>query len=190
MMVIRVIFSNHLIHGGVRLHVYISLLFDSMLTHGFVPSDLLLSTLVPIPKNKRKSLNVSDNYRAIALSSVLGKLLDNILLDKCCSVFARSDLQFGFKKKHSTSHCTFVVDEVLQYYNNNNSNVYLALLDASRAFDRVEYVKLFNLLVSKGICPVIARFLVVPYTNQTVRVRWGNSMSTTFSVSNGVKQGG
>ena len=104
-------YSNHLIHGSNRLHVYISLLFDSMLSHGCVPSDLLLSTLVPIPKNKRKSLNDSNNYRAIALSSILGKLFDNILLVKCSSVFSTSDLQFGFKKKHSTSQCTFVVNE-------------------------------------------------------------------------------
>ncbi len=173
-------FSNHLLNGSARLHVYISLLFDSMLSHGFVPSDFLLSTLIPIPKNKRKSLNMSDNYRAIALSSILGKLFDNILLHKCEDIFLTSDLQFGFKKKHSTSHCTFVVNEVLQYYNNNNSSVYIALLDASQAFDRVEYVKLFNLLISKGICPVIARLLVVLFTNQAVRVKWGDHVSYTL----------
>ena len=183
-------FSNHLIHGNIKLQVYISLLFDSMLLHGFAPSDFLLSTLVPIPKNKRKSLNLSDNYRAIALSSILGKLLDNIILVKCQNIFHTTDLQFGFKKNHSTSQCTFVVNEVLQYYYNNGSNVYLTLLDASKAFDRVEYIKLFRLLVNKGICPIIARFLVALYTNQTVRVKWGNCLSESYPVTNGVKQGG
>ena len=65
-----------------------------MLSHGYVPKDLLLSTLVPIPKNRRKSLNNSDNYRAIALGSILGKLLDIILLRKCSNVFQTSDLQY------------------------------------------------------------------------------------------------
>ena len=37
--------------------------------HGMSPSSLQSSTLVPIPKDKRKSLSMSDNYRAIALSS-------------------------------------------------------------------------------------------------------------------------
>ncbi len=64
------------------------------------------------------------------------------------------------------------------------------MLDASRAFDRVEYVKLFRLLMSKGICPIIGRFLVSLYTNQLIRVRWGNCVSVPFSTSNGVKQGG
>ena len=183
-------FTNHIIHGTPRLYVYISLLFDSLLSHGFVPSELLLSTLIPIPKNKRKSLNESDNYRAIALGSILGKLMDNIILCNCEKVFSTSDLQFGFKQKHSTVQCTFVVNEVTQYYNNNNSSVFLALLDASRAFDRVEYLKLFNLLLTKGICPVVARFLLVLYTNQHIRVKWGNTHGDLFSVSNGVKQGG
>ena len=116
-----------------------------MLSHGCVPNDFLLSTLVPIPKNKRKSINKSENYRAIALSSILGKLLDNILLVNCSQhgqVFETSELQYQF---------TFVVNEVIQHYTNNNSNVYLTLIDASKAFDRVQYVKLFKLLLSKNV---------------------------------------
>ena len=38
--------------------------------------------------------------------------------------------------------CTFAATEIAQYYLNNASDVYLLLLDASKAFDRVEYVKL------------------------------------------------
>ncbi len=91
-------YSNHITNGTHRLHCYVSLLFDSMISHGFVSKDLLLSTLIPIPKNKRKSLNNSDNYRAIALSSILGKLLDKILLVKCQETFTTSMYQYGFKK--------------------------------------------------------------------------------------------
>ncbi len=76
-------FTNHLIHGTNRLYCYITMLFNCIISHGYVPTDMLLSTLIPIPKNKRKSPNCSDNYRAIALSSVMGKLLDHILLNKC-----------------------------------------------------------------------------------------------------------
>ena len=67
--------------------------------------------------------------------------------------------------------------------------MYVVLLDASRAFDRVNYVKLFRLLVKRGTCPVIARLLANMYTSQTLRVKWNNQFSRTFTVSNGVKQG-
>ncbi len=68
-------------------HVHLSMLFNTMLIHGVSPRNMLMSTLVPIPKNKNKSLNDSDNYRAIALGSIMCKVLDNILLEKHSDVF-------------------------------------------------------------------------------------------------------
>ena len=85
------------------------MLFTAMLVHGVIPSDISVSTLIPIPKNKMKSLNDSDNYRAIALGSIIGKLLDKIILYKYSDSFITMDHQFGFKKQHSTTQCTFVV---------------------------------------------------------------------------------
>ena len=64
------------------------------------------------------------------------------------------------------------------------------LLDASQAFDRVDYVKLFQLFLKRGMCPIITRFLLNIYTNQTLNVRWGNIYSSTLEISNGIKQGG
>lgn len=183
-------YSDHITNGTNRLFVYLSLLLDSMLSHSFVPHDILLSTLVPIPKNRHKSLQSSDDYRAIALSSIIGKLIDRILLVKCIHIFSTTDMQFGFKPKHSTNQCTAVVQEILQFYMDRKSNVLVTLLDASHAFDRVHYVKLFNLLMSKGICPIVARFLLTLYTNQMIRVKWGSNISELSSVTNGVKQGG
>ena len=53
-------------------------------------------------------------------------------------------MKFEFKKSHITTQCTFVVNEINQYYQNNDINVYVTLLDASRAFDRINYVKPFT----------------------------------------------
>ena len=54
--------TNHIMHGGHNLYVHLFQLFNSMLIHCISPSSLQSSTLVPIPKDKRKSLSVSDNY--------------------------------------------------------------------------------------------------------------------------------
>ena len=149
---------------------------------------MLYSTVIPIPKDKRKSLNNSENYRAITLSSVLGKILDRIIMET--QILITSDYQFGYKKNASTTQCTFVIDECINYYVTNDSSVYCVLLDASKAFDRVHFVKLFNKLMKCGICPTICRLLAFMYTNQACSVRWDNVKSNTFSVHNGVKQGG
>ena len=184
------IYSNHIINAGKKLHVLLSLLFNMMLVHGYSPHNFLLSTLVPIPKNKRQSLSDSDNYRAIALSNCLGKLLDNIILSKFGNTLSSCDLQFGFKKGHSTNKCTFVVNEIINYYNERETNVYVTLLDASKAFDRVNYIKLFRLLLIKGLCPIYCRLLLNLYTNQKLNVKWGAFVSKEIDVKNGVKQGG
>ena len=62
------------------------------------------------------------------------------------------------------------------------------MLDASRAFNRIEYIKLFTLLLNKGLCPLICRTLAFMYTNQYVKLRWGHCESDCVRVSNGVKQ--
>ena len=184
------LYTDHLINAPIRFHVFLSLLFKSMLTHGSPAEGFMLSTIIPIPKNKRKSMNDSNNYRGIALSSILGKLFDWVLYLSNSVIFESSNYQYGFKPGHSTVQCSFVVNETIQYYINNGSNVYSMLLDASRAFDRVHYIKLFKLLMSKGICPVIARFLCIMYSNQIIKVKWSDHISDGFTASNGVKQGG
>jgi len=183
-------FSDNLINGSDQLYVHLSILFNCMLKHNNIPPDMMLSTLIPIPKNRKKSLTDSNNYRSIALSSIIGKVLDIIVMDKNTCIMQSQYMQFGFKLGHSTTQCTFVMQEIIDYYTRNGSSVYLIMLDASRAFDRVHYVKLFNLLISRGMCPMYCRILAHMYTHQTLRVKWNGVFSETFGVLNGVKQGG
>ena len=166
------------------------MLFTSMLIHGVSHGDLLLSTLVPIPKNKRGNKCNSNNYRQIAISSILGKIFDIIVLDAQYDSLSTDVLQFGFKKNSSTVICTSILLDTIEYYNENKTDCYLLLLDASKAFDRVEYVKLFKMLKDRNMCPVVLRLLMNMYVNQKIQVRWNNLLSSQHNISNGVKQGG
>ena len=62
-------------------------------------------------------------------------------------------------------------------------------MDLSKAFDLVEWVELFNILIDRNIEPVFLRILLFIYMNQTCDVKWNGKFSTRFSVSNGVRQG-
>ena len=132
----------------------------------------------------------SNNYRSIAISNIIGKILDHVILSKHANVLQTSDLQFGFKPQHSTTQCTYVVREVVDYYVNNRSPVFVTLLDASRAFDRVHYVKLFRLLLKRNMCPSLIMLLISMYIKQSLVVRWHNQLSHQFRCKNGIKQGG
>ena len=182
--------TDHIIHAGTDLSQHIAFLFTCMATHGSVPSEFGISTILPIPKSHNSNSIDSSNFRGIALSSVLCKLLDNIILDKFHDYLCTSDHQFGFKSKSSTNMCTMVLKETLAYYRTNQSSVYCTFLDASKAFDRVHYCKLFRLLINRGLPACIVRLLAVLYTSSQVRVLWAGLVSDYFSISNGVKQGG
>ena len=54
----------------------------------------------------------------------------------------------------------------------------------------MEYVKLFTILRDRKLCPIVLRLLMNMYINQTIQVRWNNTLSNLCGISNGVKQGG
>ena len=184
------LYSDHLIHGCKRLYVLMCMIFNAMLIHGESPESMILGTMIPIPKNKRQSLCNSDNYRSIALSSIFSKVLDWIILLKEGKTLNSSSRQFGFKVDSSTTHCTFLLNETISYYNLNHTSVYTVMLDATKAFDRVNYYKLFSELLNRNVSPVFLRLLISMYSNQKLCVSWGGCTSSHFPVSNGVKQGG
>ena len=68
--------------------------------------------------------------------------------------------------------------------------MYCTLLDATKAFDRVNYGKLFELLIDRKLPPFILRFMLQMYTGFKARISWIGYVSNMFDVNNGVKQGG
>ena len=89
--------SDHIINGTHRLYVLLSLLFNLMFYHGHTPADLLKSTIVSIPKDNKKSLSGSDDYRGISLFNSLSKLFDHIILLKYSKQLQSSDMLFCYK---------------------------------------------------------------------------------------------
>ena len=183
-------YSEHFIYASQKYNVVLSMMINCMLTHGYSPDDLLIGALVPIPKDLRGNLTCSDNYRGIALCSAIGKLIDYIILHKYHDILRTSDLQFAYKSDHSTTLCTVALKEVISYYTSKGSRVYALLLDASKAFDRINHGKLFQLLLKRKLPAVIVRFLWDSYTRQKLYVKWNTTYSDTIEMVNGVKQGG
>ena len=85
--------------------------------------------------------------------------------------------------------CTQLFKETVAYFTSNNCTVYCILLDASKAFDRVCYAKLFLKMLIRNISPIVVPFLMTLYCNQFYSVEWNHHSSATFPVYNGVRQG-
>ncbi len=69
------------------------------------------------------------------MSSVIGKISDKVVLGRNEEILSTSDCQFGYKGKHSTTQCSFVIEEVINYYNTKGSSVYTNVSRRSKAFD-------------------------------------------------------
>ena len=109
---------------------------------------------------------------------------------KFAAFLSSSPLQFGFKAGSSTALCTGMVKNVVSRYINNGCCVLGCFLDASKAFDLVNHDILFHKLSVRGLPPPVIRFLSSWYCSQQMKVCWDHSLSESFHVSYGVRQGG
>ena len=117
------------------------------------------------------------------------KLFDVVIILVSEDCLKLNDLQFSYQAKVSTSMCTWLVVETIEYFLRNKSEVFACTMDMSKAFDRVKHSTLFNKLRIGGLPPIIIRFLMSAYKMQMAHVRWNGEISSSFKISNGVKQG-
>ena len=60
-----------------------------------------ISVIVPIAKDRHGDMGNPDNYKGIAISSVVSKALEHVILIKWGVYLSTSAQQFGFKRNHS-----------------------------------------------------------------------------------------
>ena len=184
------LYAEHLLFAGNRLPVLLTLFLNLCISHGYLPSDMISTVLIPLLKDKSGNVTDKGNYRPIALSSVISKVFEHVLLGYVDHFMFTTDNQFGFKSKHSTDQCIYILKEVIDFYKSHNSPMFLCYMDASKAFDRINHWTLFRKLLRRGIPPIFVRIIVFWYRFQTVCVKWGQVLSPHFKVLNGVRQGG
>ncbi|KAK2193764.1 hypothetical protein NP493_7g09007 [Ridgeia piscesae] len=114
---------------------------------------MLSVVLVPVIKDIAGKICSKDNYHPIALASVFSKIIEVIILGRIEIFLDTNPNQFGFKKKHGTDQCIYVLKEIIDLYQTLNGSVFVCFLDASKAFDRVNHFHFhFTLLSLKRIC--------------------------------------
>jgi hypothetical protein len=131
------------------------MLFNLFLSHGYVPPAFCRSTLIPLVKCKSGDLSDVNNYRAIALSNSVTKILETLLLDFIESHDPADEYQFGFRKNLYTAMCTNVMKQTIDYYRQHGSHVFSCYIDFNKAFDSVDYWLLFfiNYLTQTRVMP-------------------------------------
>ena len=172
------------------LHELLAALFNSCLAHQFLPDEMLVVHLIPLIKNKLKDSADPGNYRPIAITTISSKILESLLLSRLKQYLNTSDNQFGFKAQHSTDTCIYLLKETLNYFYSSGSPIFLCFVDVRKAFDRVNYHKLFLKLHERGTPAYIIGILHFWFKSQKFCINWGGVLSRYFGSANGLRQGG
>ncbi len=74
----------------------------------------------------------------------MARIFDWVILDICSDRLNTDDLQYGPKCKSSTGNFTFALMKSLSYIKRNGTNPCALMLDAIKAFNRINYVQAFS----------------------------------------------
>ena len=98
-------------------------------------------------------LSDKNDCRPVAISNSLSNAFELILLDRCEEYLRTSGNQFASKRTTLYGDVyLYALHECIDYYRSRSTNVYVTLLDASKAFDRINHWLLFDKLL-KGEMP-------------------------------------
>ena len=76
-------------------------------TFGSLPDNLIANVRVPVIKFKKNPGRImsKDNYRPIAVASVVSKVAEIVICNHISVYLDTCPNQFGFKRNHSTDQC-------------------------------------------------------------------------------------
>ncbi len=162
-----------------------------MIHFHYIPSQLIESLVVPIPKGRLLDRSNPSYYWGISVSSVLSKLLEKVLLESIDPNINPSlhNLQGGFRQNFGTSHTSFLVREAIHVCQQSKEKCYIASLDAQKAFDTVWHNGLLVKLSDYGINGDLWLLILYWYRHLSSRVRWKGVLSRPFNILQRVKQG-
>ena len=89
--------AEHFIYANPIKHVFLSLLFNRFISHGYVHRDFIKTAIVPIIKNKTRDSSNKSNYKPMALVTACSKIFEIVswkrLNNICKHMTINSDLK-------------------------------------------------------------------------------------------------
>jgi len=161
-----------------------------LLRYSTVPDGFSYGVVIPLVNNTKGNLFTTDNYRGITISPVISKIFEMVIMRLFDDLLTSDPLQFRFKQNSSCNHAFFTLKTVTNHHVANSATVNICALDISKAFDRVYYFALFQLLMDKNISKLFIGVLLDWHLKSFVCVRWGGGLSFWYRITSGVKQGG
>ncbi len=169
----------------------LSLIFQRSVDTGDLPESWLKAFISSVFKKGNRHL--PENYRPISLTCVVSKILEHIICKQLRNHLESNniltDLNHGFRSGYSCESQLLVTTHDLLQTFDAGSQVDLAILDFSKAFDTVPHNKLLHKLQEYGVKGPLHKWLSNFLTKRTMQVVIEGVSSEETPVISGVPQG-
>ena len=182
--------AEHFKKGGKTIANYTAALLNAAKKNYNIPEVLKTGLLTPVLK-KDKDPKIPGNYRGIAVTPVLGKILESIIKDHIEPTLTKvqNPMQRGFTAKTSPINAAVVTTEGINEAKDNGKTVSITTLDAEKAFDKLVHNILFRKLYHYNIDDDAWIVIRILQTEATTIVKWKGKFSTGFLTQQGIRQG-
>ena len=135
----------------------LQLIFQRSLESGTIPNDWRNANVTPLFKKGERYK--AANYRPVSLTSICSKLMEHVIASQLMGHLNTNnilyDLQHGFRDKRSCETQLLALVHELASGVNANKQTDMAILDFSKAFDKVSHNRLLYKLQWYGADPLI-----------------------------------
>ena len=167
-------------------------LIQKMYESGVTPDKMQESHITLL--HKKGSISTPANYRPITLLYSFFKIyerhLEQLLRDSTEGRGQIPQTQGGFRTNKGTIELLYLLlSTIMTDQAKFKPHTILALLDMSKAFDRVNRSKLWSTLHNLGVHPQLIQAIKSTYSNPTSRIQIGNFISKLIRLNKGIRQG-
>ena len=175
--------------GGNSIVNMLDHVFQKILTEENTP--LEFSKMLVTPVYKKGDTCKPENYRAIALLSIPGKVLNKILLNKIREKTEgfTSESQFGFRPKRGIVDAIFIARQIIQKAKKRGVKIHINFVDFKSAFDTIWREALWKMLKAIGVNKKIVNIIERMYDKTICSVVVEGYSTEWFEVMIGVRQG-
>ena len=167
-----------------------TLIFNMSIKNCIIPALWKCSEIIPIPKKAK--VNEMNDLRPIALTSVVMKCLEKLVLNKVKSAFnnVQDPLQFAYRAKRSVEDAIlFFLESAYKHIDIPRNYCRALFVDFSSAFNTIQphilAKKMMEMKVDNGVVSWVLEFL----TNRSQYVKLNNVKSKKIHTNTGAPQG-
>lgn len=166
------------------------LMYNHAYATGKLPDSLELALITVLPK-PGKDLNLCSSYRPISILSTDYKIFSKMLslrLEKHIPNLIHMD-QTGFIQGRSSFDNVRRLFNIINASKAVDSPIIAVSLDAEKAFDRVEWPYLFEVMKRMNFGPTYSKLVAMLYRRPMAQIQTNNDISSKILLSRSTRQG-